>query len=329
MSSPETIDNLNRKKKRRIILYLYLVLILLILSVGSTFAWFSLTRTPRVSDMSLYVNAPKGMEIALSPDGEWGQNLTYLDIASETSPLRPVTWSEKNGQFYAAVYGIDGRKTDNWDPLTDDMNANRDDYEGYYCVGSFYARTDERVSVSLAPAVANVEGTGGSGTYLVGTPVWNATRILHDNGGKGAENAVRIGIRITRLGADQMPNPDNSVFYVYEPNADTHNDGSSGYVPTPSIDSDETLVPEDRLFWQTATVWEEVTPVEKGTLSYEFGVFTSPTDLFTMEAGETVMIQIYIWLEGQDIDCTNAIQDAQVSANLQFSATTIPSSGME
>ena len=329
MAFTELTDKSNTKKKRRIVLYLYLVLVLLILSVGSTFAWFSLTRTPRVSNMSLYVNAPKGMEVSLSLNGEWGQHLSYLDMASETSPLRPVTWSEKNGQFYAAVYGIDGRKTGYWDPLTDDMNANRDDYEGYYCVGSFYARTDERVSVSLAPATASVDGTSGAGTYLVGTPVWNANKILHENGGKGAENAVRIGIRITRLGSDQSPIPESSLFYVYEPNADTHNDGSSGYVPTPSIDSGETLVPEDRLITQTATDWKEVTPVEKGTLSYEFGVFTSSVDLFTMEAGETVMIQIYVWLEGQDVDCTNAIQDSKVSASVQFIATTVPSSGME
>ena len=318
------------KKKTKIFVYSVVVLILTVLFALSTFAWFSLSRAPRVSNMSIYVNTLTGMEISLDPDSdEWGQHLTYLDMVSEASPLRPVTWSEKDQKFYAAVYGIDGRQTGHWNPLTDDMNANRDDYEGYYCVGTFYARTDENVSVSLSPAVATVDGTGGSGTFLVGTPVWQPGEVMHSNGSAGAEKAVRVGIRVTRLDADGAPTDDVPLFFIYEPNADTHFNGAEGYVRTPSINQDPDLVPEDRIIAQTTTYWRDSAPVEKGKLIYTFGEFTSDTHLFDMSAGEKVKIQLYIWLEGQDVDCTNALKESKIMTNIQFSATTIPSSGME
>jgi len=318
-------------KKTKILLYSGVVLVLAILLALSSFAWFSLSRTPRVSNISIYVNSLTGMEISLSPDdsGEWGQNLKYIDMVSESSPLRPVTWSEKDGRFYSAVYGIDGRQLKFWNPLTDDMNANRDDHAGYYCVGTFYARTDENVSVSLSPAVATVDGTGGSGTFLVGTPVWDANGIMHTNGSAGAEKAVRVGIRVTRLDATGAPTEDKPLFYIYEPNADTHFSGAEGYVRTPSIDGGSDLVPEDRIIAQTTTYWRDADPVEKGKLIYSFGEFITPNHLFDMSAGEKVKIQLYVWLEGQDADCTNALKESKIMTNIQFSATSIPSSGME
>jgi hypothetical protein len=40
------------------------------------------------------------------------------------------------------------------------------------------------------------------------------------------------------------------------------------------------------------------------------------------------MIRLYVWLEGQDVDCTNAIQESQILANIQFDAVTDNGSGM-
>ena len=319
-----------KHKTYNIAIYFYMILILLLLTVASSYAWFSLTRTPRVSNMSIYVNSMTGMEISLWPkNAEWSQHLSYLDMVSETAPLRPVTWSDKDGIFYSANYDVYGRRTNNWTPLSDDIHANRSSHIGYYCMGKFYARTEAKVSVSLAPAVAVADGTGGSGTFLMGEPVWDAEKIVHSNGGEGAENAVRVGIKITRLDEDYRPREGESTFFVYEPNSNTHYNGSEGYVKTPSIDGTATLVPDERLIAQTATSWKEVTPIEKGTLSCTFGEFTTDNDLFVMEKDEVVMIQLYVWLEGQDMDCNNAMKDAKLLTNIQFSATSVPESGME
>ena len=44
---------------------------------------------------------------------------------------------------------------------------------------------------------------------------------------------------------------------------------------------------------------------------------------------ESFQIDMYLWLEGQDMDCNNSMKDAKILTNIQFAATTIPTSGME
>ena len=59
------------------------------------------------------------------------------------------------------------------------------------------------------------------------------------------------------------------------------------------------------------------------------GRFTSDTKLFALKARETVRIDLYIWLEGQDADCTNQIgEEARIFANIQFAGTYEDQSGL-
>lgn len=320
----------DKKQWWKIVLYFYLVIILLSLFTVASYTWFSLTRTPRVSDMYMFINSQTGLELAASPDSEeWKLQLDYRDLVDETAPLRPVTWSDADQCFYAANYGLDGRLTGRWDRLSDEINANKDSVYGYYVKATFYARTGEDVKVSLTPAVEVDEGVEGSGTYLIGTPIWNAEEILHNNGGQGAESAVRVGIRVTKLDNNRIPMEEESDFYIYEPNSDRHSDGTEGYIATPSIDGTEHLVPEEKLILQTGSTWTEAYPIQRDVVIKELGEFTTPIDLFSMKSGEMVRIDLYIWLEGQDIDCTNRIEQAQILASIQFKSEVEGGSGLK
>ena len=318
------------RRTKRIFLYTIAILILLSLLVTATYTWFSLSRTPRVSNIGLYVNAPVGMRLSPAPEGEpWVTRLDFAELVPETSPLRPVTWSERNQRFYAAQYGADGRQTGAWLPLSDDNNANRDDVYGYYIKATFYATSDAAVDVSLTHAMEVEEGVSGYGTYLIGSPVWDADNVLHNNGGNGSETAVRIGLKVTPL--EQMqPVEEQAAFYIFEPNCDTHSDGSTGYLTTPSIDGTAHLVPEDRLIRQTTTSWQEADPVQRGLVNYKMGEFETETDLFSLETDQIVRIDLYVWLEGQDADCNNRIgREARIMANVQFLAESGDQSGLE
>ena len=157
--------------------YWLAIMALLLLLVAATYTWFSLSKTPRVNDMDLYVSSPSGLEIAQkfdAPDEDWGQSISFAEIVSETSPLKPCTWSDRDGRFYAPEYGLDGRMTGSWQPLSDSENANMDGEQGYYTMGTVYARSKTAVTVSLSEAVPMEDGTEGAGTYLIGTPVWNS-----------------------------------------------------------------------------------------------------------------------------------------------------------
>ena len=317
-------------RKVKLIIYVYILLFLLIVSVTATYTWFSLSRTPQVSDLSMYVTTRSGLEIALTPDSEeWGSQLSFLDMTNENVPLRPVTWSDKNQGFYIAQYGFDGRITGDWLSVFEKQSLNEGTGGEYYRVGTFYARTNEDVKVSLVESVKTEEGISGSGTYLIGMPEWNAEKLSHINAGNGAENAARIGIEITLLDENNQPIETSKQFFIYEPNCDAHIDEKAGYVKTPSVDGNELLVSSDRLILQKQSKWSEVNPVQKGVQAYTIGGFETSTELFSLKANQKVMIKLYFWLEGQDIDCTNDIQEAKVLANIQFATDFEGGSGLQ
>ncbi len=325
-----TAKKTRNKRTGLSVIYIYALLMLFLLLTVATYTWFSLSKTPRVSDLSVHITSAHGLELASRYDAqEWTRQLDFLGLVDETAPLRPATWSDREQRFFAANYGIDGRLTDNWTPLSDEVNANRNNAHGYYTKITFYARTGQQTTATLSPAVAVEEGLQGAGTYVVGTPVWNADTMQHDNGGCGAECAVRVGFRITMLNPDGTPKDTGPVFIIYEPNGDSHMNGISEYIATPSIDGTDHLVAEDRLIRQTTSTWEEVYPVEREVLIHKLGTFTTPNQLFRLMPEEVAQIDLYLWLEGQDVDCTNQISEAKILANIQFGSQTDGQSGLE
>lgn len=318
------------KTSARIMSYFYVTLILLSLFSVATYTWFSISKTPEVSDMALYINTPTGLE--LSPDPlaeEWTRRLDFQDLVGQHKPLRPVTWSDNEKRFYAATYGLDGRLTNIWDPLSDDRHANQNNADGYYLMGTLYARCDQKVTVKLSPAVEIEEGLQGSGTFVIGEPVWDPDAIAHYNGGHGAELAIRIGFLIQKTDLTGQPLQEDAVFYIYEPNSDQHVDGSDGYVDTPSVDLTESLVSADHLICQTTSSWQESDPVEKNVVVRTLGKFTTETELFSLTPKELAKITVYVWLEGQDADCTNMIgQQAHILASIQFATESDGQSGL-
>ena len=321
----------SQKRAMRTAIYFYVLVILLSLLTVASYTWFSLSRTPRVSDMYLFINSDSGLELSADPlAAEWKLQLDFRDLTPETSPLRPVTWSEAQGIFIAAAYGPDGRQLDQsrWHPLSDENNANRNDAFGYYIKTTFFARSGQTETVFLSPAVEVDEGIDGSGTYVIGTPVWDGEAVLHNDGGMGAECAIRIGIRITPVDLAGQPNGEPETFYIYEPSSDRHVDGSTGYLPTPSIDGSGTLIDGERLILQTASEWSEAYPVQRNVVIHQLGEFETETELFSIQSGEMKRIDLYVWLEGQDVDCTNQIQGAQIMASVQFDTDPDEQSGL-
>ena len=319
------------KTSIRMMLYFYMLVILMSLLVVASYTWFSITRTPRVSDMHMYINSQSGLMLSPTPQAEeWQKQLDFRDLVDVTAPLRPITWSDQQQRFYAAAYGFDGRlmSFSYWEPLSDERHANKDNLDGYYIKATFYARTGEAANVSLSPAVEVDEGIHGSGTYLIGTPVWDSENVMHNNGGLGAENAVRIGIRVTDVDDQGNPTGAPSEFFIYEPHAYSHSDDSTDYIATPSIDGTENLIDEAHLIRQTASTWTEAYPVQRDVVIKELGKFDKNPVLFSIRPGQLKQIDLYVWLEGQDAECTNQITKAQIFANVQFVATPEGQSGM-
>lgn len=314
--------------KTLIIMFVLFLLILIPLSFAATYTWLAISKTPKVSDMEMTINSSPGLQLAWSSDAseeEWKQQLNFLDVVPEDTVLTPVTWSDKDGCFYAARFGTDGRMIDTGVRLSDDKDANGKD--GHYVKFTIYGRTTQRVKVSLSPAVTVQNGEGSAGTYLIGAPLWQTNSKSHKDGGSGAQYASRIGFKISKVTDTQDT---ASQMFVYEPNCDGHINGEGGYIQTPSTDKTDNLVDPDRLIRQTTTFWEESDPVERGVVIRQAGDFLSEVNLFTLGENEIVKMEIYIWLEGNDVDCVNAVgKEAQILANIQFLAEADSISGLE
>lgn len=333
-----------RKRLRRtqyIAISLYVMFVLLSLFVMSSYTWFSLSRTPRVTNMNVYITSAAGLELSADKNN-WELQLNVWDTELVPVDLRPATWSEDTNQFWAAAYGTDGRQLaiSQWHPLTDDRHANKMAIQnGYYMKATYYARSGMVTDVELAPALlVNEEGTQGAGTYVLGVPGWDLESLLHVNSGKGAESCLRVGFLCTPgilTDADGngefdtfTPNADRGAMYIYEPNMDRHQSGTGDYIPTPSIDGGPTLVPEDRMILQKASGWADMETPEISNIQLSLGEFVTNQPLFRVIPGEVVQIEMYIWLEGQDIDCANPMNGAQLMANIQFRGTTEAHTGM-
>ena len=325
------------RKSKYFALYLYVLLVLLLLTSVASYAWFEISRNPSVKDMQMYITSAYGLELSVDPAaGGWGQQIDFWDTQElskfkekkygfQKPILQQITWSEANGQFFAPVYGYDGRLVSffnnyteadrriiDWQPLEDRSHANKATWqEGHYIKATVYARSGQITDVTLAPE----PGTEGitPRTYVKGNP----------NTGRGPESAVRFGFRMTwmELNADgsltEVPDSRSQMF-VYEPNCDVHADGTiDQYIPTASIDNDiiaqggtptkedilKPLVPEERLIKQN---------FPETPRSDVPGLFETNPVLFTVKPGEIVRIEIYFWLEGQDVDCSNIMEVREV-----------------
>lgn len=341
-----------RKKKsgrKYILFYLYMLLVLLSLFVFASYTWFTMSRVPRVTDMNVYVTSVAGLELSADPTDEnsWDLQLDIGKTGCIPTVLRPVTWSEDDQCFWAANYSPDGRilEIQDWLKLNDAKNANiapEDDInkdkkdfvlDGYYMKSTYYARCGLVADVTLSePRVLDDKGAKGSGTYVIGTPMWDSKEMEHKNRGAGAESAIRFGFRMTPYVYDMEGNlvekeSGSSPLIIYEPNADLHANKEGGYFKTPSINGYSTLVGEEwenRLILQHGTTWNEQYPVERNKFKLTHGGFfkDQKPSLFSIKPGEIVKIEMYIWLEGQDADCSNltdgAMHDAQIWANIQF-----------
>ena len=310
-----------------LVIMFYMLLVLVVLLTSATYTWFTLSRTPEVHDLTLYVGTARGLMISADPTRpweDWGEHINFNELISEETVLKPATWSDAEQRFYATEFGADGRIRKISYALTDEVNANGDSNDSYYVTFTFYAKTDENVKVSLA------DPNELTGNFVVGKPEWDAEKIVHGNGGRGAQSAVRIGFRITKFDNEGNPLEEEPIFIIYEPNCDSHMDYTYDYKPTESIDGSENLVPAERLIRQTSTAWMEADPVQHGVVKYYFGKFLDDTFLFDLDEGQMAQIDTYLWLEGQDADCTYEIgEEAKIIAAIHFNSTARGNSGFE
>ncbi len=323
-----------RKTRTTVITAYILVMLSLIAMVTASYAWLGVSRIPYISDLNVNVMTESGLMIA--PDengkpGEWSYTLDASAFFENMVPLKPVTYSQDD--FCKLVYSETGR-ADKVIPLTaDNYNvkypngdktsaaAKAAEEAGYMIAMDFWLKADGGASavVFLTEPQETADGQMGKGTYAVGAPIWDDGTVSHENGGRGSETTLRMGFRCRDASPDATLKGTES-FTIYEPNADLHPDTSIvGYQETKNVDGGP-LIDSGRHIIQKGSTWEEQAPVLQDAVIYTVGEFVQNVPLLTIESGGMAKVTLYIWMEGQDVDCLarNVAQAASVIANIQF-----------
>lgn len=267
-----------------------------------SYAWFTIGNQANVGTIDVNVQAADGIQ--LSADAvSWKSVLPVADLKAVTtnqmpsseSGIKPVSSALKvvNGkmEMYSGEVLSDG-KTLKTQKLTEAQ-------DGDFFAFDIYVKLDNAKQFQLDKLSAVVAGDKANNSEI-------AARVAF----------VNLGTKDTAADAKALADDAVSVF-VWEPNAKEHvqvfND----------IPADGTAVEKyygvkqqsDSLDMTDKTQFEEITANQ---IAYgEDGKTTTETTLFNLGAGYT-KIRVYIWLEGQDVDCTNQISGGNFKVDLKF-----------
>ncbi|MFW5888997.1 MAG: hypothetical protein ACOCUD_01315 [Bacillota bacterium] len=328
--------------KTKVILSGIVLIFAFIATIGTTFAWFTISTTATVESMELNVSAAENILIKIYQEGEetdsgaslinatnYRTTITeedlidagYLydnitgsleteDLAYDTPwRLQPTTIIEPG---YASV---DAKTIHYIDDITNEnrvlTDATPNDNGGHYIELKFWllsqAETEQVIEL-------------------------NNVSITADNGGDNAAdlnevvNATRLAVWLddtdysTSYGGSDLEGDafvyglDIDYDYVFLPNI-------AGYSTT-----DSTLTDTDVYFNQLSDLDEGAAPLGNPVSSLPANHFdgaVSTQDLFTVQPGVPTLATVLIYIEGWDVDADNNIVKAQFSVSFQFRYGTV------
>lgn len=323
-------------QRSKLIITFYIVLISLVVMVTAAYAWMEISSTPTVSDLAISVVTENSL--VLAPDvegrpGEWTALMDMSDLSELTASLQPITYVAAEDAFFLPEYGWDGRISfKNPTRLTDETGNVYPRFRvfegtGYICSMDFWITTGtSECDVVLSEGAERQDGVLGSGCFAVGEPVWDPGKILHKEGGHGTQDAIRIGFRVHSDDSEGNYIEDER-FIIYEPNAD----GGKGLATTYGVDGQPLQGVNGTLIQQSKSTWTECSPVLQDSVIYSVGSFYDQIPLLRLDRDVARKITMYVWLEGQDQDCTNSIasEGGRILMNIQFSGSALEDHPLE
>ena len=329
-----------KNKKRRYRLF-YLLLLLFITTITlsfSSYAWFTTNRLVKIDLLNVNVRAQGGIEISV--DGtNWKSVLTVTDIEEARnnypnslnqvpSTLEPVSTvlDIENGKI-KMFYGTAINNTSGNYILETVRSIEEESFgdtsSGKFIVFDLFFKTNQDTMLYLTPE-SNVTYSGESSVGIE-----NSARIAFVD-----EGTTFTGASLNTIQALVTNNSDD--VYLWEPNYDAHtNYGISNALNVYGI---TTTSPGTKLNYDGVA----------GEISKNLGItvdkansnmypayfkrvdvdiasvsnFTNNVEAFNLRSGIS-KYRIYMWIEGQDVDCENNASVGNMALNLQF--TTNPS----
>ena len=321
----------NQKKKNNIKESILILLLIAILLIASTYAWFTANTNVEISTLNVKVEAANGLQI--SADGtNWKTILQNTDIDPDNvtttyasnvnqiptimEPTSTVGTMTEAGQMEMFAGTVTSDEDGNWvlssKKLTD--TKGKGDNAGKYIVFDTFLKVDEDMELSLEAGSGVTVKEGGTD--------------------KGLQNAARVAfveLGHTDSGSDLatiqgLNNGTNSVVHIWEPNYNRH---TSTGITNAKDNYGKTVTDNSDTADSYVGVKAEIgTPVALASTDEQYFASVTP-DYTTIDTGEKVSllslktgitkIRIYMWVEGQDVDCENTASGTDIAYTIKFS----------
>ena len=327
--------NQNKKDKKYRLFFLLIWLFILGISLGtSSYAWFTSNRLVSIGLMDVEVRAQNGISIS-SDATNWKSVLSVLDLVDAINEypqninqlpnvLEPVSTvgnvsnglldmfygTAENDPIYNDKYNLTATKTTEERSLFEDSDKK-------YLAFDIFIKTYAPTSLYLT--------TDSGATYKdKSVGIENATRFAFVM--EGSTQSIDLQ---TMQG---MKTNNRQDVYIWEPNYDTHTEyGISNARDVYGIDiaNNSNPVPYDGIKQEIpGNLKISIDKANKNNYPtyfdnvnvayYTKNNFQENIEVFSINQGVT-KIRVYMWIEGQDVDCENNASVGEISLNLQFS----------
>ena len=306
-----------KKSKKRIKAMLFLLLLTAITLSTATYSWFSTNRTVYISELNIKVQAQGGIEISTDAK-DWKTIITHENIvtANETYPtsvnqlpmrMEPVSTGKtvSNGKLQM-YYGYVENKENKFVLSAVKDVEKETTKEGKFMAFDVFLKSDNDTKLYLS----------------------NASGATYDGITPGIQNAVRFAFlvegnikdKLDYENAQKLNGATSETTYIWEPNYDTHStNGIKNALQVYGIKVNESN--SERIIYDgiiseisknNAVLINEATEDKYPNLFKKVNVnyatkkqYEENIEIFSLESGIT-KVRIYIWIEGQDIDCENS-----------------------
>lgn len=335
-----------RKKQRKLLLAVLMLLLTGGLLATTSYAWFTANKTVTVSTINVNVAAANGLQISV--DGvNWkaivtnqdiidtitGTNTTYPgnknQLPSSTGRLAPVSTVgnlSTSGEMDMYLGEVVVNETSGAYELTATKSTETKSQDGHFIAFDLFFQVQEDTQIYLTDK-ASVKGGEGDAD----TGIQRAARLAFiDEGNVPAGSATSTIQNLANAGATPM---------FWEPNYDVHTPtgianaaiygkttslngaGRLGYYGLKApITTPVALNSTDNAYFQEVTKDDPAAAPTNYIATTESGIPAAAYQEFISLKKGITKIRIYMWVEGQDVDCENFAAGGQINFDLQFSS---------
>lgn len=328
----------NQRKKRRVLLSLMMICLTGAVLSTSTYAWFTANKVVSVSEINVNVASTNGVQVSvdginwktvISNDDIVGAKTTYSgavnQLPSESNSLAPVSTigelNTSNGFLKMFSGDIDSNDEGNYILKTTESQE-KNGTNGEFIAFDLFVQVTKETPLYLT-SLSSVKATGD----IVG--IENAARmafVVEGTTAVGSELSTIQGLKAT-TGSEEI--------VLWELNNDAHtaaavsnaasnygittSEGTSGITPIDYYGVKSVITKDNNVLLSSKSedYFELVEPtISTGTAGISADAYQ---EAFTLPAGIT-KVRVYMWFEGQDVDCENNASGGSVAFNLQFSS---------